>query len=133
MKKFIKVSLTILIIIIIFILCLINVNTNFAKSATLKYTFGEGQEAEVVDEVDVETLNSILNGKATIGGGYSCGFGGLEITMKSGFRRLTFILASDSCNIIYIPSKKLYLEISKEDREIINEIFKKYGLPFSAI
>ncbi len=129
MKRILKLILICIAIIVFFI----NVNTNFANSATLEYTFGDGKKVEVVDKEDIAELESILNGRATIGGGYSCGFGGLEITMKNGLFRQTFIIADDGCNIIYIPSKKLYLDISMEDREKIDEILKKYWLPSRAI
>ncbi len=132
-KKILSRLVLFIVLLIVLIASFVTVNTNFAKEATIKYTFGDGEVVEIDDKEDIEALKNILNGATRIGGGESCGFGGLEIVMKGSFRRLTFIPAADGCEILYIPSKNLYMDISDEDRDKIDEIFTKYGLPCKSI
>ncbi len=133
MKVRTKRILSIICLIIVLFVGFITANTSFYNRATISYTHGDNKSVEIDNKEDIEALKTILNGVGRIGGGESCGFGGLEIVMKGYFTRLTFIPADDGCEIIYIPSKNLYLDISKEEREKINEIFTKYGLPSRSI
>ncbi len=82
----------------------------------------------ILNQEESDTLKEILNNKLLFMENLYCGFSE-DKSIK--FGDLIFCIAHDSCNVIKVG--KMYFNISEEEREIINQIFKNHGGRFPCI
>ena len=109
MKKH-KIALIVIVCIIVFLLI-----WNLTAPAEF-----EDKELSFVDSWRIRTLLMI---KTTDFIEYGCGYS-QDYSVKIG--GLTYCLAEDDCNTIYIPELNFYYEIFAENDEQLHEILKKY-------
>ena len=77
---------------------------------------------------DSELLREIFNGKRLSFGDSSCGHTE-DVSIR--FGDLIFCPACDTCPVVKVGNR--YAGISQEQREIINQIFEKYGGRFPCV
>lgn len=108
----------------------IRVDSSFATMASLKYDHGNKiTDVEITDAEDVKTLRRICSGWASRIV-VSCGYvEEVTITLSDGQRSVSFVPACGGYPRLGLAgTDPVYLKISKEDRRVIDDICKKYGV-----
>ena len=125
----------------IYLLFFLNiVNTNFATEATIRFSVRNDatgafttQEFLLTDEEDIVELKGIFRGR-TARDSPACGFSmNVSITMHGRGESLTFCLALDGCSIIRVNDSDRFIRISDSQREVLDDIFARFGFTFPAI
>ena len=100
--------------------------------ATLVYVYGEQNIDVLISIEESEILRDIFAGKRLwpniLNSTPSCGFSE-NISVK--FEDIVFLIACDTCPSIGFSGR--YFDIKTADREIINQIFEKYGGAFPCL
>lgn len=97
-------------------------------TATLTYKYvSHNIEVELTTE-ESDIVKNILSNKTAHRGSPSCGF---SKDASISFGNSTFCIACDSCAIIQYNDR--YIDISQSEREVIVDIFNKYGGSFPCV
>ena len=110
------------------------VNVDFAQTVSLKHHYFDTViDAIITDENDVALLKRILNGRA-YKESPSCGFGlSTSIAFSDEARNVFLCPARDGCPLVEVSTTKLYLRLTTEERELLDQILAKYGIFFPCI
>ncbi|MCL2695702.1 MAG: hypothetical protein FWE69_05195 [Clostridiales bacterium] len=137
-KRKIRRSITVTSIVIITAVILLALPSNKisikeGETITLYYYHSYHSEAPIEQELtdeEAQTVIGILNRRAIFTDYPSCGFSE-NVSLRIG--RQIFCIAGDSCPIIRYGNTNKYIEISYEERSIIETIFMKYGGRFPCV
>lgn len=115
------------------------INSDFTTEAVLKFSAPDNeigifvvQSFQLTDYRDINELKKIFRGRA-LRDSPSCGFvTTVSITMK-GRENNSFCIALDGCPIVRVNNSDRFMVISYSQREIIDNLFARYGFAFPAI
>ena len=135
-KKLICIFSTFIAIVVIITIwkCFMRVDGNFATVVSIKYTYHDDDiDAIVTSEDDIEDIKKILKG-TKYKDSPACGFStDISITLSNDKESITFCPACDGCPMVRIDSSDYYIQISREQRNKLNEILKRYGMEFPCV
>lgn len=100
------------------------------SSIVLKYVYGSTDIEAVLSEEESKQVIDMFDGKVLDKNRSSCGFSkDISITVEG----VTYAIACDSCGRIKNCKNNQYFNISAEERNVIEQIFKKYGGKFPCV
>ena len=100
--------------------------TMISTEASVRIQFqGQGKpESRTLVREEAQRLISILRDRREYRENYSCGFSEELSILIDG---VEYDIASDGCPFLLDTSTGLFFEISKEEKQILAELFAKYG------
>ncbi len=105
------------------------IKLNSVNEVILYTNMREEKKVLLDNEEEILLLQKIF-GKPAYYDSPSCGFTNeLYITMSMENKSLSFYPALDGCQVIYVEEYDKYIIISSEERDKLNLLFNKYGLP----
>lgn len=132
MKKYIIISTIAIVILVIggfFMLNIFSLKVSIPDiNARLIYIYSDKNINVSLSAEESGIINNMFNDKKTYFDNPSCGFTE-DVSIR--FDKLIFCIACDQCPIVKLEDK--YFKITKADREIINQIFNKYGGLFPCV
>ena len=107
-------------------------SVDFADKAVLHYTYVDKNINVTLSKEELNSVKKIINNKMLFYSEPSCGFDkNVSIELSGKGYSETYCIACDECPILQNYNRNRYIDISKSDRETINNIFAKYGGHFA--
>ena len=110
------------------------VSIDGSSGGTVKYQVGTTRFTDDLTEDEVADVAKILNGKSayssTVIGTPSCGYSfDVSITIDGS----TYALAMDKCTTVKLMEKDLYIDITNDERNVLEQIFISRGGEFPCV
>ena len=103
----------------------------FVKEAEVCFLYGNTDTLHHLNDIEVESLKAIFNGKKMHKDNLSCGFG--EAVSIKFDQEQTFCIARDTCPIVYWKEKNRYIRLSEYEKTQLYNLLEPYGFFFTCV